>query len=99
MISAVAARHPDLAVDFALANIAKVDERVNASSRSKFVARLAIGSSAPAMQAKLQAYAQQHPSADTRGEADLAMALVAQNIEVRQQRLPAINAWLTSRSK
>ena len=99
MISGVAARHPDMAVDFALANIAKINERVNASSRSKFVARLAMGSSDPAVQAKLRAYAQQHLSADMRGEADLALALIAQNIKVCQQRLPAIDAWLASRSK
>ena len=53
IISSVAAVHPDLAFDFALANRERVEALVDASSRSRYLAALGAGSSDPAMIDKL----------------------------------------------
>ena len=55
MISEVAARYPDMAFDFAVAHLAQINERVDASSRSRYLARLAMASTDPAMVNKLGA--------------------------------------------
>ncbi len=94
MISAVAQRYPDMAVDFALANVAKINERVDASSRSRYFARLAGGSSNPAMVDKLKAYAGANLAATSRGDVDAAIAAIQDRIKTNAARLPEIDAWL-----
>ena len=94
MLSRVADRHPDMAFDFALGHMAKVNERVDATSRSRFFPRLASGSADPAMIGKLNAYAGANLAAGSRRDADTAIAGVTYRIKVRAERLPAIEAWL-----
>ncbi|WP_075792075.1 M1 family metallopeptidase [Massilia putida] len=94
MISEVATRYPDLAFDFAVANLAKINERVDASSRSRYVARLAMGSSDPAMVGKLSAYAQANLAPTSRGDVEAAIAAIKDRIQVNTARLPEIDAWL-----
>jgi aminopeptidase N len=94
MISAVAIRHPDMAFDFATANLAKINERVDASSRSRYLARLAYGSSDPAMIGKLNGYAQANLAPTSRGDVELAIAAIKDRIKVNGARLPEIDAWL-----
>ena len=99
MLAQVAQRHPDMAFDFALANMAKVNERVDATSRSRFFPRLAAGSSNPATIAKLDAYAGAHLAPGARREADTAMAGIRDRIKVRAERLPLIDAWVAANVK
>ncbi|MES2756715.1 MAG: M1 family metallopeptidase [Pseudomonadota bacterium] len=99
MLAQVAHRHPDLAFDFALANMAKVNERVDATSRSRFFPRLAAGSANPATIDKLDAYAKAHLAAGARRDADTAIAGIRDRIKVRAERLPAIDAWLTTNAR
>jgi len=94
MISAVAQRYPDMALDFALANTAKINERVDASSRSRYFARLAMGSSNPATIDKLKGYAQASLAASSRGDVDAAIAAIQDRIKTNAARLPEIDAWL-----
>jgi aminopeptidase N len=94
MISEVAARYPDMAFDFAIANLAKINERVDASSRSRYLARLATGSSDPAMVNKLGAYAQANLAPTSRGDVEAAIAAIKDRIQVNAARLPEIDAWL-----
>jgi aminopeptidase N len=94
MISQVAQRYPDMAFDFALANLAKINERVDASSRSRYLARLAMGSSDPAMVGKLDAYAGANLAPSSRGDVALAIATIQDRIKVDRARLPEIDAWL-----
>ena len=94
MISTVAMHHPDMAFDFAIANLAKINERVDASSRSRYVARLASGSSDPAMVNKLGAYADANIAASSRGDVEAAIAAIKDRIQVNTARLPEIDAWL-----
>ena len=94
MIGAVASHYPEMAFDFALANQDKMNQRIDATSRSRYYARLAYGSSDPAMVGKLQAYAGQHLAAGSRGDVDAAIAAIQDRVKVKEQRLPEIDAWL-----
>jgi aminopeptidase N len=94
MIARVAEEHPDLAYDFALAHMAAVNDKVDASSRSRYYAGLGGQSSDPAMVGKLTAYATAHLPASARRDTETAIAKVKDRIRVRGQVLPAIDAWL-----
>jgi aminopeptidase N len=94
MISQVAQRYPDMAFDFAVANLARINERVDASSRSRYLARLAMGSSSEAMVGKLGNYAQANLAPTSRGDVELAIATIKDRIKVNEARLPEIDAWL-----
>lgn len=96
IIAAVARNHPDLAFDFALANLAGVNKLVDSTSRSRYYPQLAAGSADPAMLGKLGAYADKYLPKDARRDAETAAANIAYRIRIRQQRLPAIAAWLTA---
>lgn len=99
MLAQVAQDHPEMAFDFALAHMAKVNERIDATSRSRYFPRLASRSADTAMVAKLDAYAGANLAADSRRDADTAIAGIKDRIKVRAQRLPAIDAWLASHAK
>jgi len=94
MIARVASEHADMAFDFALAHLAQVNERVDATSRSRYFPRLASGSADPAMIAKLNAYANANLAESARRDVDTAVANIRYRIKVRAERLPAIDAWL-----
>ncbi|TFW19878.1 M1 family peptidase [Massilia arenosa] len=96
MIGVVAGRHPDMAYDFAIANMGKVNERVDSTSRSRYYPRLASGSTDPAMVTKLTSYAQANLAPTSRRDADTAVADIQYRIKVRNERLPAIDAWLAA---
>ncbi|MGJ9417654.1 M1 family metallopeptidase [Massilia sp. CMS3.1] len=94
MIATVAQTHPELAFDFALANIKAVNERVDATSRSRYVPMVAGGATTLAMIDKVQAYAEAHIAKDARRDADTAVVGIRDRIAVRRTRLPEIDAWL-----
>jgi aminopeptidase N len=94
MIGTVAERHPELAFDFAVAHMAQVNERVDATSRSRYFPRLAAGSADPAMVGKLNAYASKELAPSARRDAETAIANINTRIAIRKERLPAIDAWL-----
>jgi aminopeptidase N len=99
MLAEVAKVHPEMAFDFALAHIAKVNDRVDATSRSRYFPRLAAGSADAATITKLDAYAVANLAAGSRRDADTAIASIKDRIKVRAQRLPAIDAWLAAHAK
>jgi aminopeptidase N len=99
MLSRVAENHPDLAFDFAVAHMAKVNQRVDASSRSRYFPRLAGGSADPAMIGKLNAYAGANLAPGSRRDAETAIASINDRIKVRALRLPAIDAWLARNAR
>lgn len=94
IIAAVAAEHPDLAFDFALAHKEKVESLVDVSSRVQYLPSLAGGSSDPAMIGKLQAYAGKYMTPQSRRPADIAIAAIRDRQKVRETRLPEITRWL-----
>ena len=93
MISRVSYNHPELALDFALANTAKVEQMVDVSSRSRYVARLASGSSKPETMAKLESYAGQYLTAASRKPVDQALSSIKSRIETEARSKPQIEAW------
>lgn len=96
MIGGVAQNHPDLALDFALANMAAVDKIVDETSRSRYYARLAGGSADLAIATKIEAYADKHLTRETRRDADTAAANIRYRVRIVKERLPAIHAWLAN---
>ena len=94
MIGAVAHNFPELAFDFALANQEKMNQRIDATSRSRYYARLAYGSSDPAMVGKLNAYAGANLAPGARGDVEAAIAAIQDRVKVKAERLPQIDAWL-----
>ena len=94
MISRVAGSHPDMTFDWAVANKDKVNAKVDNSARTRFIPGLGAGSSDPAMAEKIKAWAAANLAEGSRGEADKAAAAVLNRARVRQDRLPAITAWV-----
>jgi len=94
MISRVANLHPDLAFDYAVAHREQVEQKTDATSRSRFFPGLARRSADPAMVAKLNTYADQHLAADARGDVKTAIASIGYRVKLRKERLPEIDAWL-----
>jgi aminopeptidase N len=95
LISAVAAEHPDLAYDFAVANRAAVEPLVDAFARAAYIPSLAAGSADAAMVTKLEAFAAAHP--DSAQTARQSISAVRDRARVREQRLPDITRWLEAR--
>jgi len=99
MISEVAGRYPDMAFDFAVAHLAQINERVDASSRSRYLALLGMGSADPAMVGKLGAYAEANLAPGSRGDTEAAIAAIQDRIRSNATRLPAIDAWLLAQGR
>ncbi|TFW34844.1 M1 family metallopeptidase [Massilia horti] len=94
MIARVARTYPDTAFDFAIANIDKINERLDTTSRARYFPRLASTSSDPAMIGKIEAYARANLAPGARRDADAAIAGVRDRVRIRTLRLPEIDAWL-----
>ena len=94
MITTVAQLHPTLAFDFAMTHLAQVDTKVDSTSLSRYYPRLGNNALDPAMIDKIRQYTQAHVAAGSRREADTAIANITYRIKVRNERLPAIDAWL-----
>jgi aminopeptidase N len=94
MIETVAALHPDLAFDFALAHREELARRMEAGVHVRFFPELATGSLDPAMAGKLQAFARDHIDPALRRDADTALANIAYRRRIHDERLPVIDAWL-----
>jgi aminopeptidase N len=94
MISAVAREHPDLAFDFAVAHIARVDTLIDTTSRARYYPFLGAGSVDLKMVDKIQAYADRYLAATSRRDADAAIADIRTRVKLSAQRLPQIKAWL-----
>jgi aminopeptidase N len=98
MIAGVADLHPELAFDFAMAHMAAINERVDASSRSSYFPALASKSHDPAMIDKVNAYAKANLAPSARRVAETVVASITDHIRVRRDRLRAIDEWLAHRS-
>ena len=97
MIATVSDRHPDLAFDFAIANRAAVEQRIDAPSRSRYYPRLGSRSADPLMVEKIRAYARAYLPATARGDAETAAVSIEDRIRVRRERLPEIDSWVAKR--
>ena len=94
IIDEVSQLHPALAFDFATTHLAQVDAKVDSTSRSGYYPQLANRSLDPAMIDKVKAFAEAHIAASSRRDADTVVVNIAYRIKVRNERLPAVDAWL-----
>jgi len=99
MVRAVSTRHPDLAFDYAIAHRQQLDQKVDSTSRSRYYPRLGNNSLAPAMIGKLTAYADKYIAASSRRDAETAIANIKYRMQVRNERLPSIDAWLAQHAQ
>lgn len=94
MIARVGYEHPEMALDFVLANYAKVETMVDVSSRSRYLARMVNGSSNPVTIAKLDTYAKRYLTPESRKPVDQAIAAIQARIDTRKRSVPQIRNWL-----
>jgi len=98
MIRRASVLHPDMAVDFALDNLAVVNTKMDSEARSRYIPALARGSLDPAMIAKLNAYAEKYLAPTARREVKASVANISYRIKAARERLPLIDAWLARNS-
>ena len=98
MIRAVGYHHPEMAFDFAVAHKDKVDTLVDSTSSSRYYPVLGASSTQPEMIRKIQDYAQKYIAPTSRRVAEQVVANIRYRMMIRQERLPAIDAWLEKHS-
>ena len=94
VIRAVAGNFPELAFDFALANRAAINERVEAASQASFIPELGAATSDARVAAKVRAWVEANLPEESRGDAEVALAGAAVRAEVRTRVAPQVAAWL-----
>lgn len=94
LLRAVAARHPDLAFDFAAANLPLVNGFIEDSSRAGYVVGLGAGSNDPAMPGKITAFAEKNLAPTARGGARRTLATIAVRKAASERMRPGVTAWL-----
>jgi aminopeptidase N len=97
IIAQVGAEHPMQAVDYVLAHRAQYEGLIDVSARSQALARLGGGSADPAMATKLDAYATQYLTPESRKVVDRAIAAINTRIETRTRLKPALTAWFAKK--
>lgn len=97
IIAAVGYEHSMMAVDFVLANRAKYEAMIDVSARSQALARLGGSSADLAMATKLDAYATQYLTPESRKVVDRAIAAIKARHETRARVSPDIAAWLAKK--
>lgn len=98
IIGSVAGDHPDMAVDFALANREAVEALVDVSSKSEFIPQLGYGSRDPAMVGKLEAYAKAHLAPESRKPVDQAIAAINTRVKADPRIKAGIEEWLDKKT-
>jgi len=94
MIAIVSSHHPELGFDYAVAHREQVNTKVDTTSLSRYYPRLASNSLDPATVGKLKAFADKYIAASSRRATDTAIANIEYRMKVRNERMPAIDAWL-----
>ncbi|MDQ3245918.1 MAG: M1 family metallopeptidase [Pseudomonadota bacterium] len=97
IISAVAAEHPTLALDFVLAHPREIAPLIDLSARSRFVANMVAGANDPTLIPKLQTYAEANLGPADRKPVERSIG----QIQWRAENEPRIRAetldWLNAR--
>jgi aminopeptidase N len=97
IIGQVGAAHPMLAVDYVLAHRAQYEALIDVSARSQALARLGGGSADPAMVTKLDTYATQYLTPDSRKVVDRSIAAIKTRIETRGRLKAPTAAWFAGK--
>jgi aminopeptidase N len=91
LIRSIAGRHPDMAFDFAVANMDLVNGLLETSTRAGFIVGLGQGSNDPAMPGKITSFAEKNLPEASRGGAKRAVAIIG----VRRQSADRMRADVT----
>jgi aminopeptidase N len=94
MIQRVAIGNPDIAWDFALANLNKITERLDEQQRLKFVPALTATSRNPKTLESLERYIADKVPPLARKSVERYIADLKFRLQVIEQRLPEIGKWL-----
>ncbi|MFI4965077.1 MAG: M1 family metallopeptidase [Caulobacterales bacterium] len=94
LVREVAATHPGLAWRFAMANLAAITRNLDTLGRSTFIPRVAEASTDPKMARELAAYAAKNIPPDGRGEVQVAISRIRNNVDIQVRRLPQIDGWI-----
>lgn len=97
IISAVGGEHPMLAVDYVLAHRTQYEALIDVSARSQALARLGGGSADPAMVTKLDAYATQYLTPESRKVVDRSISAIKTRIETRARLKAPLTAWFAAK--
>jgi aminopeptidase N len=97
IIAAVGAAHSMMAVDFVLAHRQQYEALIDVSARSQALARLGNTSADPAMAQKLDAYATQYLTPDSRNIVDRTIAAIKARAETRARLKPDVAAWMAKK--
>ncbi|TVV72559.1 M1 family metallopeptidase [Sphingomonas solaris] len=93
LIAGVSAEHPALAFDFAVAHAAQVNAFVEASSRPRYIVRLATTSADPALADRVERYAATSVPAGSRQTATDAVTTIRYRARLRAEQAAPIAAW------
>jgi hypothetical protein len=94
LIRSVSESHPDLAWRFVLANLPAINRNLDTLNRTMFVPRIAASSNDLKRADELQAYAAENIPADAQGEVKVSLSKIRTGAEIRDKRLPQIDAWI-----
>jgi len=94
IMRSVAREHSELAFDFALAHLDKVNGFVEPLSRPDFISGLALAANQADIVAKLQAYAETHVPATARPSVATSIARIQFRLNTIRDRMPDVDGWL-----
>lgn len=97
LLAAIASRHPDLAFDFASANVDLVNGLLETSTRSSFVVQLGGRSNDPAMPAKIEAFAAKTLPESSRAPAVRTVNQIRNRAAIAERLRAAVTAWSAPR--
>ena len=92
----VAGEHPQMAFDFALANLQRLYVVLEPDSRAEYVPRLIAESHDDGLIAKLDAFAQDHIPASARSSVTRAEGNIRLTQALRRTRVPEIDRWIAA---
>ena len=99
IIRSVSARHPEAALDFAIAHWDKLSKMLEASSGLRFVPGLTGNSTNLKTIDKLNAFAAARVPENARQDYVLAIARIRYSAKVRAMRLPEVDRWLAAQAR
>ena len=95
----VGGEYPEMAFDFVAAHLTAVNSWLEADSRNRFAPDIASNSNDTKMIAQLKSFADAHIPGTARNAVVKAISAIAFNAQVRRNRLPDVDRWLTVHGK
>jgi aminopeptidase N len=96
LIRSIAGRHPDMAFDFAVANMDLVNGLLETSTRAGFIVGLGQGSNDPAMPGKITAFAEKNLPEASRGGAKRALAIIGVRRQSADRMRTDVTKWVAN---